>query len=290
MPDCDVLSAASGRSGSCSRCCSTTSACGRSPSTRRASRTTCRARRSSTTRCCGSSSPPASTRRSCATRRSQRAVSFVDRARQVDRGVPPGDGELGHPPLVSIHQPSMERTMVAALERARARRAALGHARRDRRPRRRPRDRLGAARRRRPRRASCARATWSAATAGAAPCAAACGSPSADRPSRSAGSWSTRSVDRPIAKAPHPHFVGDVTRPIVSLPMSPGRHRWEWMLHPGEDAGAVSRAGAHPRAARAVDHRRAGRGRARGRLHVPRAHAPSAGARGACSSPATPRT
>ena len=23
---------------------------------------------------------------------------------------------------------------------------------------------------------------------------------------------------------------------MVTLPMSPGRHRWEWMLHPGEDA------------------------------------------------------
>jgi 3-(3-hydroxy-phenyl)propionate hydroxylase len=42
-------------------------------------------------------------------------------------------------------------------------------------------------------------------------------------------------VDRPIAKVPHPHFFGDWRRPIVSLPMSPGRHRWEWMLHPGED-------------------------------------------------------
>ena len=35
---------------------------------------------------------------------------------------------------------------------------------------------------------------------------------------------------------PHPHFVGDAKRPMVTLPMSPGRHRWEWMLHPGEDA------------------------------------------------------
>jgi 3-(3-hydroxy-phenyl)propionate hydroxylase len=46
-------------------------------------------------------------------------------------------------------------------------------------------------------------------------------------------------VDRPLAKVPHPHFVGDVARPIVSLPMSPGRHRWEWMLHPGEDAAPL---------------------------------------------------
>src|SRR5207253_286298 len=41
-------------------------------------------------------------------------------------------------------------------------------------------------------------------------------------------------LDRPLAKVGHPHFFGDWRRPIVSLPMSPGRHRWEWMLHPGE--------------------------------------------------------
>jgi 3-(3-hydroxy-phenyl)propionate hydroxylase len=42
-------------------------------------------------------------------------------------------------------------------------------------------------------------------------------------------------VDRPLRKVPHPHFVGHAERPMVTLPMSPGRHRWEWMLHPGED-------------------------------------------------------
>lgn len=42
-------------------------------------------------------------------------------------------------------------------------------------------------------------------------------------------------LDRPLATVPHPHFFGDPKRPTVSLPMSPGRHRWEWMLHPGED-------------------------------------------------------
>jgi 3-(3-hydroxy-phenyl)propionate hydroxylase len=44
-------------------------------------------------------------------------------------------------------------------------------------------------------------------------------------------------VDRPLAKVRHPHFFGDPGRPIVSLPMSPGRHRWEWMIHRGEDEG-----------------------------------------------------
>ena len=55
-------------------------------------------------------------------------------------------------------------------------------------------------------------------------------------------------VDRPLSRVPHPYFVGRACRPAVTLPMSPGRHRWEWMLHPGEDAaphlepGAVRRA------------------------------------------------
>jgi 3-(3-hydroxy-phenyl)propionate hydroxylase len=48
-------------------------------------------------------------------------------------------------------------------------------------------------------------------------------------------------VDRPLAKVTHPHFVGDTNRTIVTLPMSPGRHRWEWMIHPGEDQAPVLR-------------------------------------------------
>jgi 3-(3-hydroxy-phenyl)propionate hydroxylase len=43
-------------------------------------------------------------------------------------------------------------------------------------------------------------------------------------------------VDRPLRRVPEPQFVGRASRPMVTLPMSPGRHRWEWMLHPGEDA------------------------------------------------------
>jgi 3-(3-hydroxy-phenyl)propionate hydroxylase len=42
-------------------------------------------------------------------------------------------------------------------------------------------------------------------------------------------------VDRPLARIGHPHFFGDPARPIVSLPMSPGRHRWEWMIRPDEE-------------------------------------------------------
>jgi len=51
-------------------------------------------------------------------------------------------------------------------------------------------------------------------------------------------------VDRPLARVPHPHFVGRAERPIVTLPMSPGRHRWEWMLHPGEDPAPFLEPGA----------------------------------------------
>jgi 2-polyprenyl-6-methoxyphenol hydroxylase-like FAD-dependent oxidoreductase len=43
-------------------------------------------------------------------------------------------------------------------------------------------------------------------------------------------------VDRPLRRVRQPQFVGRATRPMVTLPMSPGRHRWEWMLHAGEDA------------------------------------------------------
>ncbi len=33
-------------------------------------------------------------------------------------------------------------------------------------------------------------------------------------------------VDRPVRRVPHPHFIGEREQPIVSLPMSPGCHRW----------------------------------------------------------------
>lgn len=51
-------------------------------------------------------------------------------------------------------------------------------------------------------------------------------------------------VDRPLQKVPHPLFVGDAHRPAVTLPMSPGRHRWEWMVHPGEDPAPLLHADA----------------------------------------------
>jgi 3-(3-hydroxy-phenyl)propionate hydroxylase len=168
----------------------------------------------------------------------QRAVSYVTaRGRAIEAFRVDGDAnpsELGHPPLVSIHQPSMERTMLAVLED----RAAVelrwgqrldvidragGHVTAWVRP-------VGGGR------AQQLRARYLVGCDGGR---------SAVRSrlqvpfggSTFAQRWLVVDalVDRPIAKAPHPHFVGDLRRPIVTLPMSPGRHRWECMIHPCED-------------------------------------------------------
>ena len=97
-------------------------------------------------------------------------------------------------------------------------------------------ERLGAARRAADPPPSCARATSSAATAPAAPCAAGWASRSADRRSLSAGSSSTaRSTGRSRRRRTPTSSAIRRGRPSA-LPMSPGRHRWEWMIHPGEDA------------------------------------------------------
>ena len=165
----------------------------------------------------------------------QRTVSFITtRGRRIE-AFRTEHGELGHPPLVSIHQPSMERTMVAALERQGAVELRWGH------------------------RVEVVDRAAEHVTAWLRPV-----DGGRSQPLRArylVGCDGARSgvrgrlqvpfggstfvqrwlvvdalVDRPLAKVPHPHFVGDTRRPIVTLPMSPGRHRWEWMLHPGEDS------------------------------------------------------
>lgn len=162
------------------------------------------------------------------------AVSFVTGRGRPLRVFRTEEGELGHPPLVSIHQPSMERTMVAALEERGAVELRWGR-------------RLEVVDRAaehvtawvRPvegGRAEPLRARYLVGCDGAR---------SAVRArlqipftgSTFAQSWLVVDgiTDRPLAKVPHPHFVGDTRRPAVTLPMSPGRHRWEWMLLPGEE-------------------------------------------------------
>jgi 3-(3-hydroxy-phenyl)propionate hydroxylase len=164
----------------------------------------------------------------------QPAVSFITRQGRAIEVFRTQEGGLGHPPLVSIHQPSMERTMVAALageemvelrwgQRVENLDSEAEHV-----------------------------TAWLRPVDGAPaqPVRArylvgADGGRSAVRNqlripfggSTFAQRWLVVDalVDRPLAKVSHPHFVGDVARPIVSLPMSPGRHRWEWMLHPGEE-------------------------------------------------------
>jgi 2-polyprenyl-6-methoxyphenol hydroxylase-like FAD-dependent oxidoreductase len=163
----------------------------------------------------------------------QPAVSFVNRKGRATLVFRTVDGALGYPPLVSIHQPSFERVMVAALER---RGVHL--------------------------RWGCELDSFDQRTDGVSvslrPVAG--GAPQDVTARYLVGCDGARStlrsrlgiefggstfaqrwlvvdglVDRPLAKVPHPHFIGDLGRPAVSLPMSPGRHRWEWMLHPGED-------------------------------------------------------
>ena len=164
----------------------------------------------------------------------QPAVSYVTATGRAIRVFQTEHGELGHPPLVSLHQPSMERTMLAAL------------------------DRRGDVEVRWRWRVEVVDRAAEHVTVWGRPVE---GGPSEPLRARyvvgsDGGRSAVRSrmqipfggstfvqrwlvvdglVDRPIAKAPHPHFVGDTMRPIVSLPMSPGRHRWEWMIHPGED-------------------------------------------------------
>ncbi len=164
----------------------------------------------------------------------QQAVSYVTQAGRAIEAFRPVQGDLGHPPLVSIRQPSMERTLVAALEDRDAVELRWGQ-------------RVETIDRRaelvcawvRPAGGGRARELRARYLVGCD------GARSAIRSrlqipfggSTFAQRWLVADtlVDRPLARAPHPHFVGDTARPIVTLPMSPGRHRWEWMLHPGED-------------------------------------------------------
>lgn len=147
-------------------------------------------------------------------------------------------GALGHPPLVSIHQPTMERTLLAALaDRPSVEvRRGLELDVLDRRAERvdvllRP---SGGGR------PSSVSARFLVGCDGA-------GSAVRSRlqipfeGTTASQRWVVLDalVDRPLRKAQHPHFVGDRARPAVTLPMSPGRHRWEWMVHPGEDAAPL---------------------------------------------------
>ena len=164
----------------------------------------------------------------------QRAVTYVTARGRAIEAFRPVHGELGHPPLVSIHQPSMERTLLAALEDRGAVELRWGQ-------------RLETIDR-----ASEHVSAWVRPVSGGraaqlrARYLVGCdGGRSAVRGrlqvpfggSTFVQRWLVVDalVDRPIAKVAHPHFVGDTSRPIVTLPMSPGRHRWEWMLHPGEN-------------------------------------------------------
>ena len=164
----------------------------------------------------------------------QEEVSFVTAAGGVRTLLRPVEGSQGHPPLVSIHQPSLERSLIAALAEQESVRTEWGRrlvrfgqeadgvsALIDSPP--------GGPE-------ETVRARWLVGCDGG-------GSRVRQLLGIEFGGSTFRQrwlvvdarVDRPLARVGHPHFFGDWRRPIVSLPMSPGRHRWEWMLHPGED-------------------------------------------------------
>ena len=144
-------------------------------------------------------------------------------------------GRLGHPPLVSINQPAIERTMLAAL----AERSTVDI-------------RRGLTLESLDRRASGVDVSVRPTGGGRSErisgrfLVGCDGAGSAVRARLQVGfdghtapqRWVVVDalVDRPLRRVPQPQFVGRATRPMVTLPMSPGRHRWEWMLHPGEDA------------------------------------------------------
>ena len=112
------------------------------------------------------STPPCSP-----TRRSSRARASSPPPGARSRSSARDAGRLGHPPLVSINQPAMERTMLAALDAAAERRRPPRADARGARPARRPRRRLRAPDRRRAAPSASRRAGWSAATAPPARCA-----------------------------------------------------------------------------------------------------------------------
>jgi 3-(3-hydroxy-phenyl)propionate hydroxylase len=164
----------------------------------------------------------------------QEEVSFVTVGGRPHCLLRPVEGSHGHPPLVSIHQPSIEWTLIAALAEQERARTDWG-----RRLERLDQDADGVetlVRSGEDDSTDTVRARWVVGCDGGASWIRQLlgiefgGSTFAQR-------WLVVDVlvDRPLAKVRHPHFFGDWRRPIVSLPMSPGRHRWEWMLHPGED-------------------------------------------------------
>jgi len=172
----------------------------------------------------------------------QPCVSFVTAGGRSLEVLRTAARPLGHAPLVSMHQPSLERVLIGGLERFGCVEARFA-------------ERLEVVDRRADRVVAWTRrADGGRRTAIRARFLVGCdGARSAVRArlgisfggSTFAQPWLVVDglVDRPVARVPHVHFVGDPERPAVTLPMSPGRHRWEFMLGPGDDQAAFTHPG-----------------------------------------------
>lgn len=155
----------------------------------------------------------------------QRAVGFATRGGEVLEIVRLAGGRDGWPPLLGIHQPELERALLAALPAAARLRwgaplTALAQ------------DAGGVS-------ATIGgeetRGRWLVGCDGArSTVRALLGIPFGGRTQPEPWLVADVRVDRPLARVPHVTFVGDPRRPAVTLPLSPGWHRWEWMLAPGE--------------------------------------------------------
>ncbi len=162
----------------------------------------------------------------------QQEVSFVTQSGRKVVVLRPVDGIHDQPPLVSINQPAIERTLEAALEGV----PSVGARWRTRLERLDQNAEGVTAEVRTDEGSERIRARWAVgADGGTSTVRQLLGIEFGGSTFRQRWLVVDVQIDPALAQVRHPHFFGDHRRPIVSLPMSPGRHRWEWMLHPGED-------------------------------------------------------
>jgi 3-(3-hydroxy-phenyl)propionate hydroxylase len=164
----------------------------------------------------------------------QSRVSFVAADGRRLTLLDAGGGDEGHPALAAWHQPAIERVLCTGLRRFGSVEArwGVGVAALEPGP-----DGVTA----RLTSGPAVRARWVVGCdGGRSAVRRLCGIPFGG--STSAQPWLV--VDAEMAAPPpgldHVHFLGDPRRPAVTLPMAPGRHRWEFLSAPDEDRAALA--------------------------------------------------